>query len=124
MTAFLAALSRVASSSLIPSTGGPLGPITQDPDAVRTAACKLVASGSVCSTADATPPTVPAVAPGALGVVSLLLWIALGAAVVVGLVVLGRGLMHRRSRTPCTPRSATGPAPSPAEHRARNRCVR
>ena len=69
--------------------GDPLGPVDQDPDAVRDAACKLVESTSVCKPPPP-PPTFdpPDVSSGGGGVGSLLgglLWVLLIVAV-LGLV--------------------------------------
>ena len=60
----------------------PLGPVNQDPDAVREEACKLVSKDtSVCSAPE--PPKPPSGSGGGvdLSVVSLLLWVLLIAAV-------------------------------------------
>lgn len=62
--------------------GDPLGPVNQDPDAVREQACKLVSKDtSVCSAP--TPPKPPPAGSGGvdLSIVSLLLWVLLIAAV-------------------------------------------
>ena len=85
----------------------PLGPVDQDPDAVREEACKLVSKDtSVCSAPK--PPKPPKVADGGgfdLSIVSLLLWVLLIAAV-VGLVYMlvrwaatksGRSAARRKS---------------------------
>ncbi len=89
------------SGAPVPPPGDPLGPVAQDPDAVRNTACHLVASDDVCTvttTGPADPSVVRPTAPsgGGIGVASLLLWLLLGAAVVllVGMIVrsiVGRG---------------------------------
>ncbi|HQZ34690.1 MAG TPA: DUF4129 domain-containing protein [Ilumatobacteraceae bacterium] len=68
--------------------GDPLGPVNQDPDAVREEACKLVSKDtSVCSAPK--PPTPPQGKGGGvdLSIVSLLLW-ALLIAAVIGLLYM------------------------------------
>ncbi len=67
--------------------GGPLGPVDQDPDAVRAEACKVVSKdASVCAAPK--PPKPPATPKGLdLSFISLLLWVLLIAAV-VGLLYL------------------------------------
>ncbi len=82
--------------------GDPLGTVAQDPDVVRTQACKLVANDSTCSTTtvvrtDSGGSTAPPAA--GLGLVTMALWIALIAGLVVLLVVIGRALATRSAKT-------------------------
>jgi hypothetical protein len=75
---------------------GPFGPVAQDPDAVRSTACRLVATSSECSSATATPTQLPSSTSGSgLGIVASLLWVVLAVAVLVGLYVVARALMNR-----------------------------
>ena len=78
----------------------PLGPVEQDPDAVREEACKLVSKDtSVCSAPK--PPKPPKVDHGGgfdLSIVSLLLWVLLIAAVVGLLYVLVRWAAAKTGR--------------------------
>ena len=88
----------------------PLGPVDQDPDAVREEACKLVSSDpSVCSAPK--PPKPPSVDGSSgldLSALSLLLWVVLIAAVVwlayllVRWVVTTRGVAAKRRSTEAT----------------------
>ncbi len=69
---------------------GQLGPVDQNPDAVREQACKIVSSNQkICTPVTTNPPRPRSDSGGGwdLGFVSLLLWILLLAAV-IGLVVL------------------------------------
>lgn len=81
---------------------GDLGPIDQDPDAIRDAACRLVASDRVCRPAqppDTRPPhSAGGGSGGAVDFVSLLLWVALVALVVVLVVLAVRSLAQRRAK--------------------------
>lgn len=81
--------------------GDPLGPVDQDPDAVREEACKLVSKDtSVCSAP--TPPRPPKVGDGGgfdLSIVSLLLWVLLVAAVVGLAYMLLRWAATKSGRT-------------------------
>lgn len=81
--------------------GDPLGPVDQDPDAVREEACKLVSKEtSVCSAAK--PPKPPKVDGGSgldLSIVSLLLWVLLIAAVVGLLYMLLRWAATKSGRS-------------------------
>jgi len=82
---------------LLASTGDPLGPVDQDPDAVREEACKLVSSNpSVCS-----PPKPPPSKSGDgsgfdLSFVSMLLWVLLVVAVLALLYLLVRWVATAR----------------------------
>lgn len=77
--------------------GDPLGPVNQDPDAVREEACKLVSKDtSVCSA-----PKPPKVVDGGgvdLSIVSLLLWVLLIAAVIGLLYMVLRSLAKKSGR--------------------------
>ncbi|MGB8860829.1 MAG: DUF4129 domain-containing protein [Ilumatobacteraceae bacterium] len=78
--------------------GDPLGPVDQDPDAVREEACKLVSRDpTVCSAPKPTPP--PSSGGHGKGIdlsfVSLLLWVLLIAAVVGLLFLLVRWLLTK-----------------------------
>ncbi|MEO5725228.1 MAG: DUF4129 domain-containing protein [Ilumatobacteraceae bacterium] len=83
----------------------PLGSVAQDPDVIRTIACKLVASENVCTAAQqsTTPSTVHRGGGGLPGVGTFLLWALLLVAIVVLLVVIvrvflaGRGGRNRGS---------------------------
>ena len=80
--------------------GDPLGTVAQDPDVVRTQACKLVANDSTCSTTTVVRTDSGASAAGAAGLdlVTMALWIALIAGLVVLLVVVGRALAKRSTK--------------------------
>jgi hypothetical protein len=93
---------RVSNSAVLRWVAGtatpptdPFGPVDQNPDDVRDAACRIVATSKVCN-----PPTAPSSVPrrpsdggrgggsaGIGGLLSLLLWVML-IAVVVGIVVV------------------------------------
>lgn len=82
--------------------GDPLGTVDQDPDAVRTEACKLVAEDSTCTATTAEPRdpdvTAPSAAAAGLNVATLLLWIALLAGLLLLVVVAARALARREAR--------------------------
>jgi hypothetical protein len=89
---------RAAAWLLAAPPGDPLGPVDQDPDAVREEACKLVSKDtSVCSAPKPPPP--PTKGGGGHGVdlsfVSLMLWILLFAAVAGLVYVLVRWLLSK-----------------------------
>ncbi len=88
----------------------PLGPVDQDPDAVREEACKLVSKDtSVCSAPK--PPKPPKVDDGGgfdLSIVSLLLWVLLIAAVVGLLYLLLRWAATKSGRTLALRKSPAG----------------
>lgn len=93
-------ITRVWLSSAPP--GDPLGPVDQDPDAVREQACKLVSKDtSVCSAPK--PPKPPNIDDGGgldLSIVSLLLWVLLIAAVGWLLYMLVRWWATKSGRLP------------------------
>jgi hypothetical protein len=77
----------------------PLGSVAQDPEAVRTEACRLTASDATCATV-AVATTEPNATDGSAGaaglnLATLALWFALIAGLVVLLVVIGRALARR-----------------------------
>lgn len=78
----------------------PLGPVAQDPEAIRIEACKLVASDASCTTATSVQPDTPNVqaSPPGFELVALLLWVALFAGLVAVVVVVARAVA-RRERT-------------------------
>jgi len=80
--------------------GDPLGTVAQDPDVVRTQACKLVANDSTCSTTTVVRTDSDGSTAGAAGLdlVTMALWIALIAGLVVLLVVVGRALAKRSTK--------------------------
>ncbi|MCY7299705.1 MAG: DUF4129 domain-containing protein [Ilumatobacteraceae bacterium] len=88
----------------------PLGPVNQDPDAVREEACKLVSKDtSVCSAP--TPPKPPKVDDGGgfdLSIVSLLLWVLLIAAVVGLVYMLVRWAATKSGRIAARKKSVVG----------------
>ncbi len=90
--------------------GGPLGPVDQDPDAVREEACKLVSKDtSVCSAPK--PPKPPKVGDGGgfdLSIVSLLLWVLLIAAVAGLLYLLVRWAVTKSGRSAARKKSVNG----------------
>lgn len=89
------AIVRVGS---VPPTG-PLGPVAQDPDQVRTAVCKLVAIDTSCTpTTQATVSARPGASPSLLGGISALGWAALIVGLVFVLYVLARSLGRRAAR--------------------------
>lgn len=73
----------------------PFGPVQQDPDAVRTAVCKLVASDASCVRATATTVARTASAPSGWSVIPALGWLVLLGALVLVLYVLARALATR-----------------------------
>lgn len=80
---------------------GDLGPIDQDPDAIRDVACRLVASDGVCRPArppDTRPPPTGGGGGSAVDLVNLLLWVALAALLVALVVLVVRSLGQRRAR--------------------------
>ncbi len=80
-----------------PPDGG-LGPVDQDPDAVREQACKIVsANQKVCTPVTTNPPRPSGGSGGRwdLGFVSLLLWVLLALAVIGLLVLLVRSVAGR-----------------------------
>lgn len=93
MTAHAIAAGVVRLAALVASAGDPLGPVDQDPDAVRTAACKLVAADQQC-----TPPKPPPSNPPAFEAAWLtaLLWLLLGAGLVFLVVIAIRALLGAR----------------------------
>lgn len=76
----------------------PLGPNDQDPDAVRTEACRLVSRDqSVCSAA--APPPKPRTPSGLnLDWLAALLWVIVIAVAIVALVVIIRALVGRKGK--------------------------
>lgn len=77
----------------------PLGPVQQDPDSVRDAACRLVESSEVC--APAPPATIvesAGASSGGGGLFGMLLWLLLIAAV-LGVVYLGVRYFLERERS-------------------------
>ncbi len=77
----------------------PLGPVSQNPDEVRDAACRLVATNGVCNSA--TPPSTVASHPtpipaGGVGFLGLLLWVLLIAVVAGAIWVAVRFFADRR----------------------------
>ena len=84
----------------VPPPGDPLGTVAQDPDVVRTQACKLVATDSTCSTTTVVRTDSGTSAAGAAGLdlVTMALWLALIAGLVVLLVVVGRALATRSAK--------------------------
>jgi len=76
----------------------PFGPVDQDPDAIREAACRLVAENRVC---DPTPPTPPRTADlGGLATIIQGLFLVLFVALVVALFVVAvRAFLRRSPRT-------------------------
>lgn len=91
-------------SALVSTTppADPLGPVTQNPDQVRQAACRLVESRDVCRPA-APPDTIvqrPSAFGGGNGIFGLFLWMLL-IAVVLGIAwVAYRYLRDRSARSP------------------------
>jgi len=83
----------------------PLGPVSQNPDEVRDAACRLVATNSVCNPAGppntVAPRPTPISAGGVSGFLGLLLWVLLIAVVAAAIWVAVRFFVDRR-------RSASG----------------
>ena len=79
----------------------PLGPVAQDPDVVRTAACKLVSSDVSCTVTSVRPPDQPhspsAVSAG-VDLVTLGFWILLFAVLVLVIVLVARAVARRQSR--------------------------
>lgn len=89
---------RAAAWFLAAPPGDPLGPVDQDPDAVREEACKLVSKDtSVCSAAKPPPPTTSGSGGHGLDLsfVSLVLWILLFAAVAGLVYMLVRWLLSK-----------------------------
>lgn len=88
---------RAAAWFVAAPPGDPLGPVDQDPDAVREEACKLVSKDtSVCSAPKPPPPTSGSGGHGLdLSFVSLLLWILLFAAVAGLVYMLVRRLLSK-----------------------------
>ncbi len=100
-------LTRVWLATVPPAD--PLGPVNQDPDAVREEACKLVSKDtSVCSAPK--PPKLPKVDGGGfdLSIVSLLLWVLLIAAVVGLVYMLVRFAAKNSGRTAARKKSLAG----------------
>jgi len=101
-------LTRVWLTSAPPDD--PLGPVNQDPDAVREEACKLVSKDtSVCSAPK--PPKPPKADGGGgfdLSIVSLLLWVLLIAAVVGLVYMLVRWAATKSGRTAARKKSVAG----------------
>ena len=88
----------VVRAGSVPPTD-PLGPVAQDPDQVRTAVCKLVATDSSCTpTTQATVSARPGTSSSLLGGVSALGWAALIVGLVVVLYVVARSLGRRTAR--------------------------
>ena len=88
-----------------PPPTDPFGPVSQNPDDVRDAACRIVATSTVCDP-PAAPPTVPNRAPdagggggGVGGVLGLLLWVMLIGVVVAIVIVAVRYFGVRRPST-------------------------
>lgn len=87
----------------------PLGPVNQNPDAVREEACKLVSKDtSVCSAPE--PPKPPSGSGGGvdLSIVSLLLWVVLIAAVAWLLYMLVRWAATKSGRVSARKKSVVG----------------
>ena len=70
----------------------PLGPVSQDPDAVRDAACKLTAPDQVCVP---TPPPTTTRSGGSFPLADALLWLLFIGLVVALVVLIARALLAR-----------------------------
>ena len=77
----------------------PLGPVSQDPEVVRTAACKLVASDASCTTVTVRPPDnrPPSAAAAGFDLVTMVFWLALFAALVLVVVLVARAVARRQT---------------------------
>jgi hypothetical protein len=86
--------------------------VAQDPEAVRTAACKLVANDATCTTVTVRPPDTgrPSVAAAGFNLVSLLFWVALFVALVLVAVIVARAVARRQSRRDDEPAEDDGDA--------------
>ena len=82
----------------------PLGTVDQDPEAVRTEACKLVARDATCTGTTLAVPdrdsATPSGAAAGLNVATLLLWVALLAGLLLLVVLAARALARREARRP------------------------
>ena len=84
----------------------PLGPVAQDPDAIRDAACRLVETNRVCTPTTAT--SKPASGGAALGdLFSVFVWILFVGLVVALVVLVVRALLRRSPRRRRAKRSHT-----------------
>ena len=88
--------------------GGPLDPVPQDPDDIRNAACRIVASKSTCDPPQPPKPINPPVPPGGFSLVGSLLQLLLVAAAVALIyliirLVLGLPPLSRRPRAESDP---------------------
>jgi hypothetical protein len=81
----------------------PLGPVDQDPDEIRRAACELVAPDNVCRPPDAAPPDVgnPSTdgAGGLAAVFEIVVWLLFFALVALLVVIVVRAVMSGRIGT-------------------------
>ncbi len=85
--------------STAPPPTDPLGPVGQNPDTVRDAACRIVSQdAAACTPATVPKPTIPTQGTGNFDVIGTLLWILLAAAVVVLVVFLVRWGGQRTGR--------------------------
>jgi hypothetical protein len=75
-----------------------LGPVDQDPEASRRAACELFSPDSFCQVRDPSPPRDPPDLSGFGALVNLLLWLGLAILIGVGIWLIVRALMNRRPR--------------------------
>ncbi|MCU1396085.1 MAG: hypothetical protein JWM34_4513 [Ilumatobacteraceae bacterium] len=99
MSALVALVSVLAGTPPTDPPNGGLGPVSQSPDDVRDAACKLVEAKSVCSPPSTAPQSIPRTgtpsAGGLDGVFGLFLWIVLAAVVVAIAFLAYRSLAGR-----------------------------
>lgn len=75
-----------------------LGPVDQDPEATRLAACELFSPDAFCGVQEPPEPRDPPDLSGWGGLVSLLLWLGLAVLIGVGIWLIVRAIMNRRPR--------------------------
>ena len=97
MTTVLPVLSALSVSS-VSSVPSVLGPVDQDPEASRRAACELFSPDAFCQVQDPPPPRDPPDLSGFGALVNLLLWLGLAVLIGVGIWLVVRAVANRRPR--------------------------
>jgi hypothetical protein len=76
-----------------------LGPVDQDPEATRRAACELFSPDTFCRVQEPPPPRDPPDLSGFGALMNLLLWLGLAVLIGVGIWLIVRAAMNRRPRS-------------------------
>jgi hypothetical protein len=78
---------------------GALGPVDQDPETSRLAACELFSPDTFCRVQEPPPPRDPPDLSGLGALMNLLLWLGLAVLIGVGVWLIVRAVMNRRPRS-------------------------